>query len=534
MRYIQEELSSELCGKNYAKMLDGCHYHLLESLLPAGSPHDWGRLEYLAAISYCKYIEDFEVASKILPATPNVFFKPLFRTAVYHFFYMYDGENRVRGPMSDSMVNLLLFWPSDTFNLKEVLQPLPPHYTDYNSKTLIDIRNDLEVFYGKLSTLLATALLHSRQDPDVFEKCTGPLDTVNLSGFIRPDSKIGDPRTHFEILEIIEDSNELTGTRRKLNLVTDIEMDVTKDSIDSLNEITIMKSKSRVPMSFDYKKIQIKFSKKYRFLACYSDIIKGLSDNLRTNRPYYIKMDNESITDDVTMSLLDCTPYLKGLGLTKTSLSILNHLIPMRFLEQLDLSNVEMSGHLGALNSKSYRLKYLNLRNCSLGNEDLEALIRTTHLCTLQQLDLSENNFCDPGGRMTGLILFSKYLRKIEVLDLTSCSIHNWNISVIGQLMEALKQLPKLTILTLDHNKFSSPVMMKYLTCLGKSDSLRYLSVSLPKDIYDWNDSADLKDRRTEEFIDSFQKSIDMNFPQQVLHVLDIRKIHRDILKFRY
>jgi len=447
---------------------------------------------------------------------------------------MYDGDSRVRGPISDSLVNLVLFWPHDTFNLKEELQSLPPHYTDYDSKTLIDIRNDLEVFYGKLSMLLVKALLESRQDPEIFAKCAGPLMTVNLSGFIRPDSKIGNPRTHADMLEIIEDSNELSGTRKKLNIVTDIEFEVGKDSIDALNQVLMMKFDPRLPLSFDYKKLQCKFSDKYRFLACYSDIIKDLGVTLTKNRPQFLKMDNKSITDEVTTSLLSSTPYLKGLGLTKSSLSILNHLISMRYLEQLDLSNIEMSGHLGALNSKTYRLNYLNLRNCSLGNEDLESLIRSTHLCTLRQLDLSENHFCDPEGRICGLLLFVKYLSKIEVLDLTSCSIHNWNVSVIGQLMEALKDLKTLTILTLDHNKFSSPVMMKYLTCLGKSNSLRYLSVGLPRDIYDWNDSADLKDKRTEDFINTFHKAIDMNYPSQVLHVLDIRRIHRDILKFRY
>ncbi|CAL4147557.1 unnamed protein product [Meganyctiphanes norvegica] len=515
-------------------MLDGCHYHLLDSLLPAQSTQDWRRLEYLSAINFCTFIEDFEVAAKVLPQTPNVFFKPLFRTAVYHFFYMYDGDMRVRGPLSDSMVNLLLFWPTDTFSLKEILQPLPPHYTDYGSKTMIDIRNDLEVFYGKLSMLLAKALLNSRQDPDVFEKCIGPLQTVDLSGFIRPDSKIGDPRSHIDIMEIIEDSNELSGKKIKLHLITDIEFEVRKDALDALNEISQKKMKMKLPISFDYKRIQFKFDKKYKFLAPYSNEVTDIGETLSKNRPQFLKINNDPITDDVTTQILSKVPYLKGLSLSKVSLTILNHLISMRYLEQLDLSNVELTGCLGALNSKTYRLYYLNLRNCSLGNDDLEALIRSSHLCTLRQLDLSENSFCDPEGRICGLILFSKYLRKIEVLDLTSCNIHNWNVSVIGQLMEILRDLPNLTILTIDHNKFSSHVMMKYLTCLGKSDSLRYLSVSLPKDIYDWNDSADLKDKRTEDFINVFHKAIDMNFPSQVLHVLDIRRIHRDILKFRY
>jgi len=515
-------------------MLDGCHYHLLNSLLPSGAPHEWSRLEYLSAISFCRYIEDFEVASKVLPQTPTVFFKPLFHSAVYNFFYMYDGDSRVRGAMSDSLVNLILFWPSDTFNLREVLQDLPPHYTDYNSKTLQDIRNDLEVFYGKLSILLAKAILQSRQDPYMYEKCEGPLQYVDLSGFIRADSKIIDPRTHQDILEIIEDSNEAHGNKKKINLITDLEFEVRRDATNALNDVQKMKTKPKVPLAFDYKRIKYKFNKKNSHLTPKSDVIEDLADTLANNRPQFLRIDNEPMSEDVTSCLLSSAPYLKGLGLTKVSLTILNQLLTMPYLQQLDLANIELGGHLGALNSKTYRLHYLNLSNCSLGNDDLESLIRSSHPYTLRQLDLSRNHFCDPSGRVCGLILFCKYLKNLEVLDISSCDIHQWNVSVIGQLMESLKALPNVKILNLDHNKFSSFVLMKYVTCLGESESLRYLSVSLPKDIYDWNDPACLKDKRTDDFLNTFRKAIDMNFPDQILHVLDIRKIHSDILRFSY
>jgi len=399
---------------------------------------------------------------------------------------------------------------------------------------LQDIRNDLDVFYGKLSILLAKAILQSRQDPNMYEKCNGPLQYVDLSGFLRSDSKIIDPRTHQDILEIIEDSNELHSGKRRINLTTDIEFEVRRDATDALNDVQRFKMKPKLPLAFDYKKIKYKFNKKHSHFTPKSDVVEDLSDVLRNNRPQFLKIDNETISDDVTSSLISSAPYLKGLGLTKVSLTLLNQLLTMPYLQQLDLANIELSGHLGALNSKTYRLHYLNLSNCKLGNDDLESLIRSSHPYTLRQLDISKNHFCDPSGRVCGLILFCKYLKNLEVLDLNSCDIHQWNISVIGQLMESLRTLPNIKILNLDHNKFSSFVMMKYLTCLGQSDSLRYLSVSLPKDIFDWNDPACLKDKRTDEFLNTFHKAIDMNFPSQILHVLDIRRIHHDILNFSY
>ncbi|CAL4065846.1 unnamed protein product, partial [Meganyctiphanes norvegica] len=508
-------------------MLDGYYLHLIDSLLPSSSSQqEWGRLENLAALKFCKFIEDFGVARKVLPHLPRLWFKPLFRSVVYDFYYKFEHDQRVLSCLPDSLMHLLLFWPHESFILEEIIPTLQPSFVEYQTKSLVDLRNDLHVFYGKLSTLLAKAILQSKADPDAFANISSPLNIVDISGFVRDESKICCPKVLLDIMKVIANPYELYSTlaSRNIHLISELEVDVQDNNMRAVSDILDLNMEPGSLIEISFNKVKFKISPRYDFLTSTTRFI--IYKILSRSKTEYVQLVNDKISDDTTACFLANLPELKGLSVTNISLPLMRYLKSMPELEQLDLSNIGLQGHLEAICNRENGLEYLNLRGCELCNQDLDTLIQSPHLETLRQLDIGLNTFCDPEYRMTGLLSFCQHLKNVEILDITCCKLHSWNVGMIGQLMEILRDLPKLLILILDYNLFSSKVLMMYVTQLGKSNSLRYLSVSSPTDVYDLTDTIQVKNKNTDDFIFNFSKAINMRLPSKVLRVSDPRRLN--------
>ncbi|CAL4121770.1 unnamed protein product [Meganyctiphanes norvegica] len=125
-------------------------------------------------------------------------------------------------------------------------------------------------------------------------------------------------------------------------------------------------------------------------------------------------------------------------------------------------------------------LLYLKLDICELNNADLAQLIGSCHQLTLNELNLSYNDFgCDTSSN--NLIRLCQNLPNVQVLDISGCFLESWSINEIKLLIFSIKCMPNIVYLNLTDNIFDDDdTLADNILVLNESPSLRYLKLPGP------------------------------------------------------
>lgn len=522
-------------------MISGCLYQKLESLLPPLVPtnthnirqenrstgilkienHDFTRLEHISA---CVIMHDEDIAQRLLPFTPAKLFKPLLQAAVFNNFYK-DGR---RLKLPGSLVQLILHWPYENFILNEILPSLPP--PNFSRLSQLELINrDLNFFFEELVYLLPQEFLRSKSDfasneewkfstswqkltyknPSNFGRClNSQLKKIDVSGFNHQNSTEGilTPKYLLGSVKAAYDPNCHPGYD-KLELICDAYIDASdKDNLHALGIIAEISSHHGAKLKVVFRKVLI--------TSLQNNQIASLLKILYKNGTEFLELALSDVDDEITTCFY---PQLQGLSISHstkiTSLAFLNN---MSNLKQLNLSGMRLRNKLTPLCNLQNGLTFLKLVGCGLKGEDMKVLEQSHHPKTLLHLDISDNSFSLPGDA-SGLIEFCQKLVSVVILEMEDCSLDKLISDLLGILLETLSTLPKLSLLCLNQNDFSSRLLCTHIKVLHTCMSLRCVSLTVPSDMYVSDDFNIIQNR-----IQDLQYKIDSEINYKRKSVLNV------------
>ncbi|CAL4250849.1 unnamed protein product [Meganyctiphanes norvegica] len=464
-------------------MLDGCLYHLLESLIP---PTDNDKHDFLLQLQYlcaCALLKDTNVAIKILPQIPSKLFKQIFKANVYRCYY----KNEFDETNLQSFNQLIYHWPYENFNLTEVMPPLPPYNYNFSiwkpginqqNGPLETTKHNLDSFYKTLIGHLLNIFLKSRKVKQVFD---GPL-TMDISGYADDDDSFLDPVT---LLSTIKNkcTSSFTAAYDTIELAGDVYIKCDDKSAYAMKEIAELSAQDETKIAIFFRKV-IYTGKDVKVLP---KLIKSLSGKGTEYLELFSLSLGTPIDNNIINNICENLPNLLGLSLSY-SINSLDFISNLQYLEDLNLSYIDLRGKLNPICMHRKGLKFLKLLRCNLNEDDLRLLYSSSHTKSLLHLDLSGNNFSIPNDFFS-LITLCQQLSKIEILELESCSLHVPPIGLLIMFVKAMQSLITLSVLRLNNNNFSTRILTSQIVSLGENHSLRYLCLTVPNDINSLNET---------------------------------------------
>lgn len=485
-------LSSQL------KMIRGSKYQKLESLLPSQITIDDKNIvenkkciplnenfdsTRLYNISACTIMKNEYIAQRILPITPVMFFKPLLQVAIMNNFYNKDRSLKL---VPGSLVQLILHWPHESLVLKEVLPPLPPHifnrFGQFNVLSIVDM--NLRKFYHELVYFLPLEILRSWRDGASSDN--RPVRRIDISGYYHPtcfDFEGLIPKHLLQLLDAVKSTYNpncpiVYDKVHKIDLICDASIFVNdKGDMNALDTIVEINSAQGAKFNVIFKRVLISSQPLF---PLQNDSIQSLLKLLYKNGTEFIELELYNAEEEIATLF---NPKLLGLSIANTRISNLSFIKNMSNLQQLNLSGLRLRDMLEPLSSLPSGLKYLKMEECGLNGEDLKVLKQSHHAKTLLHLDISDNDFAMPIDA-SELIGFCQVLLAVKVLEIKDCGLHSLTPELLGILFESFADLPKLTLLYLSQNDFSSKLLCTYIKTLHKSVSLRCLCLTVPSDMY--------------------------------------------------
>ncbi|CAL4185784.1 unnamed protein product [Meganyctiphanes norvegica] len=463
-------------------MLFHCLYQYLNWLLPSKDNQNQINLQNKCAQRVNDLIRDKKNARKVLAQVPPHLFKLLFQTQVLSFFSEY--KNNSEKDIPESLIHILLHWPHKNFIFSEELPPFPPLTNDYAKKTLSNIHVDFLIFCGKIATFLRDKILNCLTNKEIFDKSLGPLQHVDFSG---PHTECRDFIDYTYLCQIFEIKYLTKTYSSKFKMIDDLNIILNDDYGDVIKIIWKLcdicsETDANSVIRFNCIRLHSSHTMELNF-----NTNSLIPDILRQSGCQYLLYDASDISEDIPMSVLSNLPVLRGLRIQSYTNGTVSSLPSMQGLEQLHISNINLNGKLDPLCHLDKGLTYLGLNNCSLKISDLVTLTRSPHVMTLRQLDLSCNDLAEEHISYD-FILF-KNLDIVEILDMSQCNIQYWPDHLITKFVDALTGLNHLSFLNFEDNHFSPQLLTLQLARLGKSQSLKYLSLGV---IFDENCMAEI------------------------------------------
>lgn len=450
-------------------MLNGNICHLVNSLLPPTGTleHDFLRLEYLSA---CGCLRNDNL-STILLKTPRRLYAPLFQACICDFFHEINEKN-----LKKNLSTLLNHWPYETLILKNIMPSLPPqiekfyHYNNRSSGPLQMVLSDLQKIYDKIVDILRQEFLQMTEE--LFKDGTScrtlkHIDISNLKSAVNPVYLLN-------ALKVIGIVNSINSTK-KIELICDVWIHCWEEkSLQALNEIVNLSSKPGSCIAIYFKKAEL-----YKYPP-HSHLVEPLFRALNKSGTEYIEGDGSSDTNGMSTFRIKLD-HLYGLAVPNQCLSFYNIFLNKDELKELNFSYNNLRGALGPISRLSEGLQYLNLSTCNLNLSDLDVLAKSHHVRSLQQLNLSHNNFSFDSAKPNELIVLIRSLSAVELLELEECQLHTWSVDMIKLLTTTMNKLDKLAILNVKHKQLTTS-QLSSMFLLGKSDPLKYLSIYLPNE----------------------------------------------------
>ncbi|CAL4202757.1 unnamed protein product [Meganyctiphanes norvegica] len=458
-------------------MLDGCIYHILQSLIPPAD-NEWHNFRQLAFLSACKLIER-DVPQMINKIPPRLL-ESLIQAFIYKHFYTPGKKEN----LPHSLVQLIIHWPYEELDLFKLMPQLPPHekkFADskYGGKDgpLDDTREELERFYEHVVKCVSQ-IITFRKKP----LCTSsPPKKINVSGLLGGAS-LFNPRT---LLDNIRDSYFASDTENKIEFNCDIWLNGNdEESTERVKDIR---------KTCENGGLNVVFHK----AALWGGIPDGALEVLEENEIEYLELRGCYVNDTVASNLIKYLPHLKGLSFTCfTLVNTLHFLNDMYNLQQLDLTSLDLrDGTIAPLCFTSHGLQYLNLADCKMNSGDIDLFIDSLHPASLRQLDLTLIDFSAMTASFSESLTWNPLIRlcenlpMIEVLVLRVCNLHCLMEELMIPLIKSLIAMPHLTLLDLGENYFSPRILSKYFVKLRENQCLRYLKLSVDEeefyDIYE-------------------------------------------------
>lgn len=455
-----------------------CSYDILESWVPLSTDEEKYIKESLLRlenISACAVVRNGRKC-QTLSNTPAPLHKILWKAYLRDEFYAHRDEEAEL--CLDGLPELLCHWPNTEFNLKEVM---PKLHTGFWFKEPSTDENDygLGAFYSKVVLAIVKTFNISYDYISVEEHVLNcNIVKIDISGFHRFDWN------EFQLL-----LNNFVN----LEVILDVETNEDEfgafvvEQIDQKGRLTYHNKSSNFNVVIKFRHVMI----------CGPSIGEGyerdyltrtqLVGNVLNNGAISLFIDGYETTENMfknnenRVNIVDLGPVI----LEDSSLNIVQY---FPNLTHLDVSGNNLHGRLGGLRHMHKGLLYLDLSKCCLENADLEHLIGSCHQSTLRQLNLSGNIFSyDSIYSSVNLIRLCHNLTKVLQLDLSNCLFQSWPTEDIESLFHSLKIMPNIISLDLQGNKFSILNVTVHIMVLNESPSLRYLNISLPKQVTDDN-----------------------------------------------
>jgi len=475
----------------------------LDNVLPNTdtSNHDTLRLQYLSA---CKIMENKHYILKILPHIPASLFDLLLQSCIYKCYldfinideslieYFNINEREIVFP--ETLWILIMNWPHAKLVLRTKIPSLHPPVGIFKCRQdplsfcqFYEMQDCFARFCRILMEFIIQGVMNcspSNIAPEL--SCT--LRTLDLSGmvdFFDDDSYFMIDQDLPLLKKIIEDINNSTSETfgHKIDIVIDAEIDINEgfECIKKINESSLNPNLG----------ISVHFKKMFITNLNEDDIFPSDFYNvLALARCDYIGFNGyKFVNRSLSKNLFSHIPELVGLVLhsrLEDSIILDLSLLDLSSFENIELLSLHGYGNNCPVNfvfNMCKGLKYLDLNDCDLQNNDLECLGSSIHSDTLLVLDLSSNDFSN-NLSADELIKLCYKLNNVKVLILDNCALHTLSSHSLLNLVSALTDCVRLEFLSINCNPFSLTLTNIIIDGLAQNKSLRYLSLDLPGNQY--------------------------------------------------
>ncbi|CAL4103725.1 unnamed protein product, partial [Meganyctiphanes norvegica] len=469
-------------------MLTGCIYPNFHSLLPQENEASKS-VPSLEQASAKRIISHSRSNNNILNDVPPHLYKSVFQVLIetHHSNYVQSKGGKIPNSFEEMLAQFILDWPEENFILRKLIPSLSPKKSVFSTlntqcSPLEYVWHHYVPFFSKIIRVLPKVLISGNKgNTHRIRKKLKRLDVsgccdlvgsrpANIVNALHAAAKASTPTRSKDI------SMNQVCKSEVLEITTDIGVRDEND-VKALCELLLLTSMKESTISVYFRKVS--------FHRIWPNRVTKLLKALGESRPCFIETMKCGLTNDDLDTICTSMPNLLGLNLIQNhEITSINSITSLKNLEQLNLSQIKLKGKLEPLLNLNKGLQLLNLGGCKLTSDDLKVLSQSHHMSTLRQLDLYGNDLT-AHMNLSGLFEILQNLSNLEVLDLSGCNLSRGSSDQLLKLINILKSLPKLTLLHLENNGFSSKYVINYLCGLSLSPSLRCLSLSVPLDVTD-------------------------------------------------